>query len=384
MSTQIQNFYEATCTRNWTATTGDFNVSVLPTISEGIIVISPSSRTLREIVRFTATGTNAYGPFVRVSNIAHRGLGGTTAQSHTIGEKVRMNITAEHWLEMQTDINNIVAAGAANADTITKGIVQQATTQQIKDYTETGSTGAKLFISPDKLKKYLPQTITPLYIHSIQSSGYSDVIDCPTQYTSQVWFNPEDAISPINKNIQLDASPNITGIAGSVTIGDYIYIMTASTGASPYSQKLLRYQKDDFDASPVEITFSGAKTLINISTSVYMTSDGTNFYFSNDAGNSAQSYDFAKFTLSGTTLTYVSTVTCGSLAIGSFAVKADGTIYTREVSASTTIKKYDSTGTLLDTYAGVCSGNSSLINIQDVIYSGVNNSNGCYITKTNL
>lgn len=111
MSTQIQNFYESQITRNWTATTGDFNVSVAPTISEGIIVISPSSRTLREIVRFTATGTNAYGPFVRVSNIAHRGLGGTTAQVHTIGEKVRMNITAEHWTEMQDDINSIVAAG---------------------------------------------------------------------------------------------------------------------------------------------------------------------------------------------------------------------------------------------------------------------------------
>lgn len=111
MSTQIQNFYESQITRNWTAATGDFNVSVLPSISEGIIVISPSSKTLREIVRFTATGTNAYGPYVRISNIAHRGLGGTTAQSHTIGEKIRMNITAEHWTEMQADINSIVAAG---------------------------------------------------------------------------------------------------------------------------------------------------------------------------------------------------------------------------------------------------------------------------------
>lgn len=109
MSTKIQNFYEATITRNWTSITGDFNVSVAPSISEGIIVISPSSKTLREIVRFTATGTNAYGPYVRISNIAHRGLGGTTAQSHTIGEKIRMNITAEHWTEMQDDITAIIA-----------------------------------------------------------------------------------------------------------------------------------------------------------------------------------------------------------------------------------------------------------------------------------
>lgn len=109
MSTQIENFYESQITRNWTATTGDFNVSVAPTISEGIIVISPSSRTLREIVRYTATGTNTYGPFVRVSNVAHRGLGGTTAQVHSIGEKVRMNITAEHWDEVSLVSSGIVA-----------------------------------------------------------------------------------------------------------------------------------------------------------------------------------------------------------------------------------------------------------------------------------
>lgn len=96
----IQNFYEAIITRNWSATTGDFNVSVAPTISSGYIVTSPSDRVRREIVKFSATGTNAYGPFVTVSNIAHRGLGGTTAQAHTIGEKVRMNITAQHWDEL--------------------------------------------------------------------------------------------------------------------------------------------------------------------------------------------------------------------------------------------------------------------------------------------
>lgn len=111
MPTQIQNFYKATITRNWSSTTGDFNVSVAPTVSSGYVVVSPNNSTLREIVKYTATGTNSYGPFITVSNLADRGIGGTTAQTHSIGESVRMNITAEHWQEMQDDINSIIAAG---------------------------------------------------------------------------------------------------------------------------------------------------------------------------------------------------------------------------------------------------------------------------------
>ena len=99
MSLQIQNFYKTTITRNWSTTTGDFNVSTKPTISSGYLVVSPNNSTLREIIKYTATGTNSYGDFVTISNIADRGLGGTTAQTHTIGETIRMNITAQHWEE---------------------------------------------------------------------------------------------------------------------------------------------------------------------------------------------------------------------------------------------------------------------------------------------
>lgn len=109
MPTTLQNFYKATITKNWTATTGDFNVSVKPTTSSGLLVISPNNTTLREIIRYTATGTNAYGDFVTISDVADRGLGGTTAQTHTIGETIRMNITAEHWADMQADIASIVS-----------------------------------------------------------------------------------------------------------------------------------------------------------------------------------------------------------------------------------------------------------------------------------
>ena len=108
MSTTLQNFYKATITRNWSASTGDFNVSVAPTPTSGWLVISPNNSTLKEIIKYTAVGTNAYGPYITVSE---RGIGGTTAQVHSIGEPIRMNITAEHWAEMQADIDSIIAAG---------------------------------------------------------------------------------------------------------------------------------------------------------------------------------------------------------------------------------------------------------------------------------
>jgi hypothetical protein len=105
----IQNFYKAKLTRNWSATTGDFNVSVKPTSPNGWLVLSPNNPTLREIVRFTATGTNIYGDFVTIANLADRGVGGTVAQTHTIGEDIRMNLNAEYWAEMQGSVDAIIA-----------------------------------------------------------------------------------------------------------------------------------------------------------------------------------------------------------------------------------------------------------------------------------
>lgn len=48
-------------------------------------------------------------------------------------------------------VDSVAIAGAPNATTAVKGIVQQATTSQVNAGTATGSTGASLFISPDGL-----------------------------------------------------------------------------------------------------------------------------------------------------------------------------------------------------------------------------------------
>jgi len=120
----IQNFYKETITRAVTLTGAtNIYVSALPTPDEGYVVISPSSSSLREIVYYTAKGTDSNGTYLTVT-LANRGLGGTTAQTHAIGEPVRMNVTAEHIKEISDALDQIVAAGAQDASTITKGIVK--------------------------------------------------------------------------------------------------------------------------------------------------------------------------------------------------------------------------------------------------------------------
>lgn len=118
----IQNFFKETITRAVTLVGAtNIYVSALPTPSEGYVVISPSSSSLREIVYYTAKGTDGNGSYLTVT-ADNRGLGGTTAQTHTIGEPVRMNVTAEHIKEISDALDQIVAEGAQDASTTTKGI----------------------------------------------------------------------------------------------------------------------------------------------------------------------------------------------------------------------------------------------------------------------
>lgn len=172
MSNQIQNFYKSTISQDWSIGTGNFYVSTKPTTSPGRLVISPSSDTLREIIEYTSTGTDSNGDYIVISA---RGVGGTTEQTHTVGEKVRMNITAEDWEDMRDDIDSIQAAGAVNASTTERGIVEIATDAQVIAGTDTGETGAKLVATPSQLKanyeKIIP--ITRRYVPIYESRGDS-------------------------------------------------------------------------------------------------------------------------------------------------------------------------------------------------------------------
>lgn len=145
MAKTLQNFYKATITLDWTIGTGNFYVSTKPTTSDGWLVVSPNNTSTREIVAYNATGTDGNGDYITVSA---RGVGGTTEQTHTIGEPVRMNVTAEYWADMQNDIDDIVAVGVSNATTTSMGGVELATGAELIAGTDTSGAGHPLVAQP--------------------------------------------------------------------------------------------------------------------------------------------------------------------------------------------------------------------------------------------
>lgn len=122
----LQNFYKATVTDVWETGTGNRYISVLPTPTSGRLVINPSNTSKREIVEYSAVGTDGNGNYVTLSA---RGVGGTSDQTHDINEPVRMNLTAEDYADVQTEltglqdeIDTLVLQNAPNASTSVKGI----------------------------------------------------------------------------------------------------------------------------------------------------------------------------------------------------------------------------------------------------------------------
>lgn len=158
MAYDLQNFYKSTLSLDWSTGTGTFYVTTKPTISTGWLVISPNNSTTREIIKYTSTGTDTNGDYIIVSV---RGVGGTTEQTHTVGEPIRMNITAEYWDAMNDDIAAIVASGVSNANTTTMGGVEIATDAEVIAGTATGGTGASLVATPAQIKTNY-EKITPV------------------------------------------------------------------------------------------------------------------------------------------------------------------------------------------------------------------------------
>jgi hypothetical protein len=94
----FQNFFTTTLASGITASDTTIYLNSLPTGSEGYLVIEPDSSTNKEIIYYTSKGAN----FVTLPSVAAgRGVGGTTAVSHSSGVTVQMNVVAEHFEALQ-------------------------------------------------------------------------------------------------------------------------------------------------------------------------------------------------------------------------------------------------------------------------------------------
>lgn len=151
------------------------------------------------------------------------------------------------------------------------------------------------------------------------------------------------------RNLALDWA-DMDEISGAVILGAYIYVLMEDSGTSPDTWRLYRYAKNNLAGGATLMTFSGSNQLTQSDANLRLMSDGTNLLISCLAGNSANQHEIAKYSISGTTLTYVSSVTLGSTSgeVDSPIAFSSGEFGAMDT-ADGTIRRYDSSGNLLGT-----------------------------------
>jgi len=186
--------------------------------------------------------------------------------------------------------------------------------------------------------------------------------------------------------LQIQGSPSInwvrdiatdfsgaTGIAGVVLLQNKIYVL--GKNSSGIASAVYMYNALDDTIAGTLMTFSGET--LGATGSSTMTCDGSNFYFSYDAGNNSADNLIAKFTLAATTFTYVSTTTMtggAGLFTPNFLVSADGEYYGFNTSGNK-IVQFNSVGAVLVTSGQLAFvSNTPLVNYANTFYAGRKNS----------
>ena len=172
---------------------------------------------------------------------------------------------------------------------------------------------------------------------------FSDVGDLFNVISSVDMYLETTTLPLQSRSITADwASAN--AIYSAVIIGLYLYVLVQD-GSNNY--RVYRYAKANLAAGGTLMTISGQAFGTTGGTGLLMFTDGTTFYFSCKAGNSASKHIISKYTLSGTTLTYTTDVTCGSIS-GNLDIPladASGNIYGFNAT-DFIIRKYNSSGVL--------------------------------------
>ncbi len=159
-------------------------------------------------------------------------------------------------------------------------------------------------------------------------------------------------------------------ILGCVVHAGFVYIHMRDNATAPDTHRVYKYTKTNLVAGGTLITFSGATVLAQTDATMRMSSDGTNIFFNYQAGNSANDYDLAKYSVSGSTLTYVSTISLGSTAarVRNFHGKTNGEFVA--LSDTGTIRRYNSSGTLQAASAFSYGYNGVLHSVSQNFYLG--------------
>lgn len=149
--------------------------------------LEPGNGIQEEAIIFTGITQNANGTatLTGVSSIGFKQPYAVTSgltKTHAGASKFILSNDAAFYNNFTLYLNAIAGAGAANASTAVKGLVQAATAAQINSGTATGSTGAVLSVTPDALVN----STNNQYVSSVINTGipYSVATGTSTAYTA--------------------------------------------------------------------------------------------------------------------------------------------------------------------------------------------------------
>lgn len=192
-----------------------------------------------------------------------------------------------------------------------------------------------------------PASITLARLNGFAYATYSDSMNSFCKLNSST-LGIEDGTTTgyQERNLTSDwASASV--LTSAVFLGAYVYAMIRDASSN---YRIYRFDKTNIAAGGTLMTIVGQAFSTSGGTDVGMFCDGTNFYFNYQAGNSANDYILSKYSLSGTTLTFVSNTTCGSTAnsLRRVVVDLSGNIFAGST-ADNKIRKFNSSGTLQTT-----------------------------------
>jgi hypothetical protein len=170
------------------------------------------------------------------------------------------------------------------------------------------------------------------------------------------------------RDITLDF-PGATNIQSAVLIDSVLYILVLAVDSTPNAHAVFKYDAYNIASGGTEVVFSGL-TLTNTNSTIMMTSGGTSIYFNYNAGNSANSYDIARYSLNGNLFTYQTTISCGNIS-NSFErilVNSSGNLFGNPSGINDiTVYCFDQSGNLLYQIGGLVNS-TNVWNWGDVFY----------------
>lgn len=137
----FQNKFTTTLSAGISASDTTISLTTLPTPTEGYLILEPDSSTSWEEIYYTSkTGSAVVCPNVGTG----RGVGGSTAASHSSGATVRMDSSAEMFIALQNGTGlatNAITADKLATSALTLGYAQITSTSNTGSNTPNAGTG---------------------------------------------------------------------------------------------------------------------------------------------------------------------------------------------------------------------------------------------------